>query len=354
MTFRCVDCGLPYPERGVPYICECGGVFGAPEGLFFDPARFAPGLPGIWAYRHSFDLPLSAPIISLGEGSTPLVEAAFFSRQVFFKLEYTNPTGSYKDRLVAPIISLLISQGITEAVEDSSGNAGAAFAAYSARGGVRAQVFVPESAVGPKLEQIRLYGAEVEVVPGPRSEAAEAVMRVVKKGAVYASHAYLPHGLAGVATIAYEITSELGRGPGAVIAPVGHGGLLLGLALGFNALNSAGVIDSVPVLVGVQAENCAPLLSPDAPVEISETIAGGISVADPVRAGELFSIQDRQDIRFLAVPESRILSGRDHLAGKGFYVEATAAVVLDGFRQVLDDLPDPVAIILTGSGLKQT
>jgi threonine synthase len=352
MAFRCVDCGLPYPETGVPYICECGGVFGAPEGLFFDPARFAPGLPGIWAYRHSFGLPLSAPIISLGEGSTPLVEATYFSRQVYFKLEYTNPTGSYKDRLVAPIISLLISQRITEAVEDSSGNAGAAFAAYSARGGVQARVFVPESAVGPKLEQIRLYGAEVEVVPGPRAEAAKAVLRVVNNGSVYASHAYLPHGLAGVATIAYEITSELGRGPGTVIAPVGHGGLLLGLAWGFNALRTTGVIDTVPVLVGVQAENCSPLSS-GSEVEISETIAGGISVANPVRAEELRSLQGQQDIRFLAVPENRILSGRDHLAGKGFYVEATSAVVLDGFRQALDDLPDPVAIILTGSGLKQ-
>lgn len=105
MIFHCLSCNQPYPEKGVPYRCECGGTFGAPQGLFFDPARFAPGLPGMWAYRHSFGLPLSAPILSLGEGSTPLVEANFFSRQVFFKLEYCNPTGSYKDRLMAPIIS---------------------------------------------------------------------------------------------------------------------------------------------------------------------------------------------------------------------------------------------------------
>jgi threonine synthase len=296
---------------------------------------------------------MSAPIISLGEGSTPLVEAYFFSRRVFFKLEYTNPTGSYKDRLVAPVISYLISQGITEAVEDSSGNAGAAFAAYAARGGLLAQVFVPESAIGPKLEQIRLFGAEVEVVPGPRAEASKAVLRVVKEGSIYASHAYLPHGLAGIATIAYEIFSELGCEPGTVIAPVGHGGLLLGLALGFNALYAAGVIDTIPVLVGVQAENCAPLVSTAAPVETKETVAGGISVTNPARAGELRALQQQQDIRFVSVPEKNILSGRDHLAGKGFYVEATSAVVLDALRQLVEDLPDPITIILTGSGLKQ-
>jgi threonine synthase len=353
MGFQCVACGRPYPEEGVPYRCECGGVFGAPQGLFFDSARFAPGLPGIWAYRYSFNLPMSAPIISLGEGSTPLVETTFFSRQVFFKLEYTNPTGSYKDRLVAPIISLLISQVVTEAVEDSSGNAGAAFAAYAARGGLQARVFVPESAAGPKLEQIRRYGAEVEVVDGPRVNASEAALRVVKNGSVYASHAYLPHGLAGIATMAYEITSALGQQPGAVIAPVGHGGLLLGLTLGFNALKASGLTDSVPVLVGVQAENCAPFLSPNRPAKISPTAADGISVASPVRAEELYALQAQQDIRFVSVPESRILSGRDHLAGKGFYVEATSAVVLDAFRQLVDVLPDPVVLILTGSGLKQ-
>jgi threonine synthase len=353
MAFRCTACGNPYPEKTIPYLCECGGTFGAPQGLFFDPARFAPGLPGIWAYRHSFNLPMSAPIISLGEGSTPLVEAYFFSRRIFFKLEYTNPTGSYKDRLVAPIVSLLISQGITEAVEDSSGNAGAALAAYVARGGLGVKIFVPESAVGPKLDQIRRFGAEVEVVPGPRAEASKAVLQVVKNGSVYASHAYLPHGLAGNATIAYEIVSELGREPGSVIAPVGHGGLLLGLALGFNALKQSGVTDDIPVLVGVQAENCAPLLSTSQPAEVKETVAGGINVANPVRAGELRALQQQQDIRFVSVPEMSILAGRDHLAGKGFYVEATSAVVLDALRQLVEDLPDPIAVILTGSGLKQ-
>jgi threonine synthase len=307
----------------------------------------------MWAYRHSFNLPLSAPIISLGEGSTPLVETSLFSRQVYLKLEYTNPTGSYKDRLVAPIVSYLISQGVTEAVEDSSGNAGAALAAYAARGGVKVKIFVPESATGPKLAQIKHFGADMEVVPGPRVEATKAALRVVNNGSTYASHAFLPHGLAGIATMAYEIVSELGREPGTLIAPVGHGGLLLGLALGFSALKSSGVIDDIPILVGVQAKNCAPMVPSVNSKEFRETIAGGISVSSPVRAPEIHTLAQTQDIRFVAVEENCILPGRDHLAAQGFYVEATSAVVWDALRQLADELPDPIAMVLTGSGLKQ-
>jgi threonine synthase len=304
----------------------------------------------MWAYRHSFNLPLSAPIISLGEGSTPLVEANFFSRQLFFKLEYINPTGSFKDRLVAPIVSYLISQGITSAVEDSSGNAGAAFAAYAARGGVSADVYVPESATGPKIEQIKHYGADVKVIPGPRAEAAAAVLRVVNQGRTYASHAYLPHGLAGIATMAYEIVSELGRTPGALFAPVGHGSLLLGLALGFRALKAAGVTTELPIMIGVQAENCSPLV--DSTASVKPTVAGGLSVAEPARAGELRALAADQDLRFISVPENCILPGRDHLAAKGFYVEPTSAVVWDALNQTQAGLPDPIVAILTGSGLK--
>ena len=234
-------------------------------------------------------------------------------------------------------------------MEDSSGNAGAAFAAYTARGGLNAEVFMPESAAGPKLEQIQSYGAEVQVIPGPRAAAAEAVMRVVKEGRTYASHAYLPHGLGGIATMAYEIVSDLGRAPGALIAPVGHGGLLLGLALGFRALLAAGVTTELPVLIGVQAKNCAPMINSSPP---KPTIAGGISVSEPVRAAELHALAATQDLRFISVAEKSILSGRDHLAAKGFYVEPTSAVVLDALNKTHKELPDPIVIVLSGSGLK--
>ena len=109
------------------------------------------------------------------------------------------------------------------ALEDSSGNAGASFAAYAARAGVRAKVFIPDAAAGPKRKQIEAYGAEVIRIPGLRSNAAEAALNAAAGGEVYASHAYLPFGLSGYATIAYEIFRQLGQAPGSVIAPVGQG-----------------------------------------------------------------------------------------------------------------------------------
>ncbi len=121
------------------------------------------------------------------------------------------------------------------AVEDSSGNAGASFAAYAARGGIKARVFIPESASGPKRRQIETYGAELIPVSGPRSAAAEAVEREAQAGEVYASHAYLPFGMAGIATIAYEIFEQLGRAPGTVIAPAGHASLVLGYSARFQS-----------------------------------------------------------------------------------------------------------------------
>jgi threonine synthase len=106
-------------------------------------------------------------------------------------------------------------------VEDSSGNAGASLAAYTARAGIQAKIFIPESASGPKRKQIEYFGAELALIPGPRVEAAKAVKRATESGLTYASHAYMPFGLTGIATIAYEIAEVMNwNGPGTIIAPV--------------------------------------------------------------------------------------------------------------------------------------
>jgi threonine synthase len=147
-----------------------------------------------------------------------------------------NPTGSFKDRGSAVLVSALKAAGVEEVVEDSSGNAGASLAAYAARAAIQARIYVPEYASGPKRLQISAFGAQVVQIPGPRSATAEAVQREAKEGIAYASHAYLPHGIAGIATIAFEIAEQLKGSPGTVITPVGHGTLLLGLHRGFHAM----------------------------------------------------------------------------------------------------------------------
>jgi len=174
----CTDCGQAYPPNGFPYRCpSCGGLYDSPSPLNFDPAQVDCSQPGIWRYRHTFGLPDETEAVSLGEGNTPLVWAEAFDRRVAFKCEFLNPTGSFKDRGSAVIVAWLRSRGILEIVEDSSGNAGASLAAYASRAGIKAQIFVPESASGPKRTQIEAYGAELTLVPGTRTDVAGAVKK---------------------------------------------------------------------------------------------------------------------------------------------------------------------------------
>ncbi|MEX2144692.1 MAG: pyridoxal-phosphate dependent enzyme [Anaerolineales bacterium] len=316
-------------------------------------------MPGLWRYRHTFGLPDGSEVISLGEGDTPLVEGHGFGKKLFFKLEYLNPTGSFKDRGSAPLASMMVARGVREAVEDSSGNAGASFAAYCARAGVQARVFVPSYSSGPKRRQIEAYGAELLAVDGPRSKAAEAVQDAASAGSIYASHAYLPFGLPGIATIAYEIVEQLGAAPGAVLAPAGHGSLLLGIAQGFSALKAAGIIQNQPVLVGVQARPCAPLwalatqgVAGLAWVTEGETVAEGVRVYQPLRGDELLAAVEASGGQFVAVEEEQIVAARDALALAGLFVEPTSALVWSALQVVADGLPEPCVLILTGSGLK--
>ena len=330
------------------------------NGISYHPDQVAHNLPRMWRYRHTFGLPIGAPMLSLGEGDTPLIQAQAFGHDVAFKLEYLNPTGSFKDRGTAPTLSYVLSQKITEAVEDSSGNAGASFAAYAARAGIKGRVYVPDYASGPKRSQIEAYGADVVRIMGPRSEAAEAVRKAVEdEGAAYASHAYLPHGLAGYATIAYELLDQMEEPPATVIAPVGHGSLLLGIARGFKALQSVGSIDKLPRLIGVQARACAPLwaVSEMGAAGLSwmtegQTLAEGVRVKNPVRGDALLQALQEVGGQIVPVEEEDILRGRNQLAQLGFYVEPTSAIVWPALEMLKEELKDPVVVILSGNGLK--
>lgn len=357
---RCTNCGSPYPEAGAPYRCpRCLAPFDLPRLPRFDPAGVDERQPGIWRYRQAFGLDEAAPRVTLGEGNTPLLQGEAFGRRVAFKLEFANPSGSFKDRGAAVAVSFLRSRGVVEAVEDSSGNAGASFAAYAAAAGMRARVFVPDTASGPKRRQIEAYGAQVVRILGSRQQAAEAARRAVDEGAVYASHAYLPHWLAGYATIAYEVFEQLGAAPGSVVVPVGQGGLLLGIGRGFEALARQGLIERAPALVGVQALACAPLWAlyqyGSAGLSLAaegETLAEGVRVRRPLRGDLVLQMVHNSGGTLLAVDEPDILPGRQALARRGFYVEPTSAIVWKALETSSAQLAEPVVVVLTGSGLK--
>lgn len=357
----CQQCGSRFPRAGFPYRCpECGGLYELAPGAITYPGcgPESRGL-GIGRFRAGLPLPPKAKFISLGEGNTPLVPSEVGGRQVYFKCEHLNPTGSFKDRGTSLLMSALAAAAVHEAVEDSSGNAGASFAAYAARAGIQARIYVPEYAAGPKRLQMAGYGADVIPVSGPRTAAAQAVQRAAEAGRVYASHAHLPHVMAGMATLAFELREQLGRAPGTVIMPVGQGTLFLGVHAGFRAMLDSGAVKTMPRLVAVQAKACAPIWAVRSSgaagmvmIREGETVAQGVRIAKPLRGDAILAILGSEAGRVVAVEESDILLGRAGLGRAGFFVEPTSALIWPALHALLQELPEPIVAVLTGSGLK--
>jgi threonine synthase len=356
LPFQCQACGRQQPLTFTGWKCPvCGGLLDLSTPAIFDKAQIEALDHTLWRYRHTFPLPPSARPVSLGEGLTPLVPVALDGRRVHFKLEFANPTGSFKDRGMTIVLTALAAIGVADALEDSSGNAGASFAAYAARAGVRGRVYVPAAASGPKLAQIAAYGAEIHAIPGPRSNAAAAAQQAAAEGAYYASHVFNPLGLAGQATAAFEIWEQLGSAPESVVLPVGNGTLLLGLQRGFKALLSAGLISRLPRLIGVQAQACAPIWAEFtqgtaglAQVTEGATLAEGIRVLHPARAGAILAAIRETNGTMVAVDEVAVRAGREALARLGLYAEFTSGIVWEALSQARGE----TVAILTGSGLK--
>ena len=360
MAIQCTQCQFEPGFKSSPYICPvCGGHFDYSQEFPFDSQTIDVSQPGIWRYRSSFGFPDEIEPISLHEGGTPLIWEQINGKQVAFKLDYLNPTGSYKDRGTTVLVSYLAWTGVDQAIEDSSGNAGASFAGYCARGGINGKVYVPAYASGPKRAQIEAYGSELVPVPGPRSKTAEAVRQEADLGTTYASHVHQPYVLPGYATAAFEIYEQLGDAPGSVIVPTGQGSFLMGIARGFGALHKAGEIQHLPQMIGVQSLACAPLWAAiqhgstsDGSIHEGETVAEGIRILEPLRKKQVLETVRASNGNLIAVKEENIMPGRDVLAKRGFHVEPTSAVVWPALIDHLDQLREPVIVVLTGSGLK--
>ena len=366
MRLRCHRCGLEHPFDAAQCQCACGGTLEVIGGPTFELTELQDDQYTIWRYRGALPLPDQSAVVTLGEGWTPLVDAQWAHRTIKLKVESLNPTGSFKDRGAALLVAALKDAGVREVVEDSSGNAGAALSAYSSRAGLHAKIYVPEHASSVKRDQIAIYGAQVVTVPGSRSATAQAVLTAVGEGAVYASHAYSPLYAHGMKTIAFELWEQCGWcAPGTIVVPVGHGGLLLGLDMGFGELMTAGLIERRPQLVGVQAQACAPLAraweagsTRVEPVQEGNTVAGGVRIADPPWGTRVLAAVRRSGGTLLAIPDEATMAAQEKLARLGFYVEPTSALVaaaLDHLDQA-DGLEEgtPLVGVLTGSGFKSS
>lgn len=344
------------------WACACGGPRELIDLPAFVPDALDPRQPGLWRYRAMLPLPPAVGPITLGEGFTPLIPGAWDGLDIHWKLECLNPTGAFKDRGTALVVNDIVARGVDQVVEDSSGNAGASIAAYAARAGIHARIFVPSHASPVKQAQIAVYGHELVQVPGPRIEATRAAEVAATGGAVYASHVWHPLTLIGMATAAWEVWEQLGgRAPDWFVTPVGQGTLLLGAWRGFQTLFSAGLIDRMPRLVAAQAERCAPLAAAIAAgceeataVSPQPTIAEGIAIVKPVRSRAILqALRESRGLTPIAT-EEQISQAQERLARTGIYVEPTSATAAAVLPQVkLHISPDETIVVaLTGSGLK--
>ncbi|RMH70195.1 MAG: pyridoxal-phosphate dependent enzyme [Gemmatimonadetes bacterium] len=360
---RCRTCGQTYNPNEPVWRCTCGGLLDLHFQAEFPLDRIQARPPDLWRYREA--LPLESDdhiiIIALGEGFTPLLPVWIGDKSIWIKQEHLFPTGSYKDRGAAMLISKSAELGISRVVEDSSGNAGCAVAAYCARAGMECDIYVPADTSAAKLAQIQMYGATLHKIAGSREDTARAVLMAAEQY-YYASHSWNPFFFHGTKTFAYEVCEQLGwTAPDTIILPVGNGTLLLGVDIGMSELRNAGIIPQKPKLIAVQAAHCSPLaqrfFKPDSEITSPQpTIAEGIAIAEPIRGEQILDAVRNSGGTFITVSEDEIKTALIQMGTQGFYIEPTAAATIAGIQRYLATAPpdEVIVSVFTGHGLKAT
>ena len=272
------------------------------------------------------------------------------------KLEYCSPTGSFKDRGSAVLVSAAMEEGIAEFVEDSSGNAGASMSAYAARAGTKAHIFAPSTAAKGKLDQIRIFGAELHLIDGPRQAATDAAAEFAERhGIPYLSHALSPWFAEGVKFMALEIQGS-GFDATDIVAPAGNGALLIGSYAAYRKGES-------PRIHCVQSDAVQPLIRAVRgedwnAVEALPTVASGISVSMPPRASQAANAVVSSGGSAVAVSDDAMIGWQKRLAAEvGLFCEVTSAAAFAGLETLIanGDVPSEAKVVIpiTGSGLKE-
>lgn len=314
----------------------------------------------LWRYAAALPFVPEDPI-SMGEGCTPLVPRVIAGASALLKCEWFMPTGSFKDRGASVMLSLLRAQGVTDVLEDSSGNGGAAVSAYAAAGGMKATIFVPASTSPAKTVQSRASGATIQLIPGSRQDCADAALAESER-IFYASHNWHPFFLHGTKTLAYELWEDLGFvAPDNVIVPCGAGSNVLGCGIGFAELLRAGEISRLPRIFAAQPANCAPIARAflgEPAVAAQPTIAEGTAIAQPLRTAEVSQVLKDSGGSAVMLTEDEIAAATLDLARTGIYVEPTCAQAAAAFARLLAAstirADETTVIVLTGTGLKST
>ncbi|HEU4975353.1 MAG TPA: pyridoxal-phosphate dependent enzyme [Baekduia sp.] len=332
-----------------------------------EPPASADDLRENLAWLTATALPIHASAkVNLGEGRTPLLPAPGHGAPTWLKVEGQNPTGSHKDRFHAISAAIARRLGAAAIVTSSTGNHGAASAAYAARAGLGCLILLHPDSPDALRTQLRAYGAHVGVVPG---EVQTIVAALVDEAGWYpgtgADPALAgrgnPYGQEGYKAIAYEIAGELGRVPAVVAVPAASGDTVFGVQRGFRELHDLLGLP-MPVVLGCQPEGAAPLVltaerRADTPQVVAEATSAALSARDP-RSGWHASLALRDGGIPIAVPEEAIARELRTLGAMGLFVEPASALGLGGLRLARErGLVDPDAdgaVVLTSSGLNWT
>ena len=315
-------------------------------------------------YREFLPVTDATPIITLGEGSTPLVRIDHIAKRIgvpnlYVKYEGTNPTGSFKDRGMVMAISKAVEEGCRAVICASTGNTSASAAAYGAVAGLEVIVVLPKGKIAlGKLIQAIVAGAKVVAVEGNFDEA----LRVVREMAEQKEHPVTlvnhlnPYRIDGQTTAAFEICDDLGKAPDILALPVGNAGNITAYWAGFNKYEAAGRISAKPRMFGFQAAGAAPIVLGH-PVEHPETIATAIRIGNPASWKRAEAARDESGGLIEMVTDDEIVAAyRELAASQGIFCEPAAAASLAGICKLAAagrvDRDATVVCVLTGHGLK--
>jgi threonine synthase len=311
-------------------------------------------------YRDRLPVTDDTPIVTLGEGSTPLVRSDRLSDEtgceVWLKVEGANPTGSFKDRGMTVAISKALEEGAEAVVCASTGNTSASAAAYAGRAGLSCAVLVPAGKVAlGKMAQTLAHGARVLEVEGNFDRALAVARDLADRYPVSLVNSVNRFRLEGQKTAAFEICDELGRAPDAHCLPVGNAGNITSHWMGYSEYLADGVIAAAPRMLGFQAEGAAPIVL-GYPVDEPETVATAIRIGNPASWGHAVDAAAASGGAIQAVSDEQILTAYRDLAEEGVFCEPASAAGVAGLRTAAADgsvrRGETVVCVLTGHGLK--
>jgi threonine synthase len=317
-------------------------------------------------YRAHLPVTADSPVVSLGEGDTPLLPVRRLAAwcgvpdlRLYLKYEGTNPTGSFKDRGMTLALTKAVEEGAQAVVCASTGNTSASAAAYSAVAGLRCVVLIPAGNIAlGKLSQGVLHGAEVFAVEGNFDDALAMVRRVAGTGRLTLVNSVNPYRIEGQKTGAFEIVDELGAAPDYQFMPVGNAGNITAYWKGYKEYRALGKAPNAPRMMGYQAEGAAPIVL-GAPVKDPKTVATAIRIGNPASWKEAVAARDESGGLIDSVTDAEILDAYKALAGlEGIYCEPASAAGVAGLKKLAARDREfarskaTAVCILTGHGLK--